>query len=392
MADPPVNREILEGMGVEPYTWPQVRAELEARGLPTGPERDGQNGSKGDGENGSKAAVAPEALDRTMPGGTFALDVPDLADATLWGRDSQVLWVRGEPLLIVGPTGIGKTTLAWNLVLSLIGLRAPELLGLPVRPIEGRVLYIAADRPDQARRALRRMVTEEDRATLDERLSVWYGPLLFDVSRDSDQLAPFVKGRGAEVVFIDSLKDIATDLAKDEGGSRLNRAVQLVVASGIQLAGLHHHRKASGDNKRPNTLDDVYGSVWIVAGAGSVTCLWGKPGDTTIDFSQLKMPAEEVGPFTVTVDHASGIIGVADGTGPLSILRSSPKGLTADGLARALYSTDTPTKSQRERARRKLEALVAAGRAYRRDGSGRGAEHTPTTYFDLAEDGGDRLA
>lgn len=134
--------------------------------------------------------------DRTMTGGSFALDVPDLVDVTLWGRDSQVLWIRGEPFLIVGPTGACKTTLAWNLVMSLVGLRAPELLGLPVRPIEGRVLYIAADRPDQARRALRRMVTEEDRATLDERLSVWRGPLLFDVTRDPDQSGFVRQGAG----------------------------------------------------------------------------------------------------------------------------------------------------------------------------------------------------
>ena len=37
---------------------------------------------------------------------------------------------------------------------------------------------------------------------------------------------------------------------------------------------VHHHRKASGDNKRPNKLSDVYGSVYITARASSVLCLW----------------------------------------------------------------------------------------------------------------------
>jgi hypothetical protein len=38
--------------------------------------------------------------------------------------------------------------------------------------------------------------------------------------------------------------------------------------------GIHHHRKANGDNKRPNKLDDVYGDQYITARATSVYCLW----------------------------------------------------------------------------------------------------------------------
>ena len=37
---------------------------------------------------------------------------------------------------------------------------------------------------------------------------------------------------------------------------------------------VHHNRKASGDNKRPNKLSDVYGSQYITARASSVMCLW----------------------------------------------------------------------------------------------------------------------
>lgn len=329
--------------------------------------------------------------DRTMPGGSFVLDVPDLADVTLWGRDSQVLWVRGEPFLIVGPTGIGKTTLAGNLVLSMIGLRGddPELLGLPVRRIEGKVLYIAADRPQQARRAFRRMATDEDREILDARLSVWPGPLLFDLSREPDRLLPFVEERGAEAVFIDSYKDVAADIAKPEGGYGLNRAVQLLVAAGIEVCGLHHQRKASGDNRRPNTIDDVYGSVWVVAGAGSVTCLWGKPGDMVVDMSHLKMPAEEVGPFTVAVNHQRGVLGVADGTGPLAILRASPQGVTAEAFSGVLFGTDEPDPNQVRKARRKLQAMVDRGEAHRRNGGtdDRGRRR-PDTFYAVVEDHG----
>lgn len=46
MADPPVNREILAALGLEAPTWEDVRAELEARGYPTGPESNEQNVSR----------------------------------------------------------------------------------------------------------------------------------------------------------------------------------------------------------------------------------------------------------------------------------------------------------------------------------------------------------
>ena len=69
---------------------------------------------------------------------------------------------------------------------------------------------------------------------------------------------------------------------------------------------MHHGRKANADNKKPNTLDDVYGSAWLTAGMGSVICLWGKPGDSLVELTHLKQPAEAVGPMMVLHDHATG--------------------------------------------------------------------------------------
>ena len=39
---------------------------------------------------------------------------------------------------------------------------------------------------------------------------------------------------------------------------------------GINVEALAHTRKATGTNTHPNTIDDVYGSTWITAGAGSM--------------------------------------------------------------------------------------------------------------------------
>jgi hypothetical protein len=78
--------------------------------------------------NGSAASVAlkDEVLShgpRTLPGGDWILDAPTETPA-VWGDPSgRVAWAEGEPLLIVGPEGVGKTTIAQQLVLARIGLR-----------------------------------------------------------------------------------------------------------------------------------------------------------------------------------------------------------------------------------------------------------------------------
>ena len=51
---------------------------------------------------------------RAEDGATFILDAEEEVPS-LWGRDGEVLWAAGEPLQIVGPQGVGKTTLAQGL-------------------------------------------------------------------------------------------------------------------------------------------------------------------------------------------------------------------------------------------------------------------------------------
>ena len=140
------------------------------------------------------------------------------------GRDGEVLWAVGEPLQIVGPQGVGKTTLAQRLCLHRTGLCDGELLGMPVEVSAGRSLYIAADRPRQAARSFRRMVAEADREALETGLIVWRGPLPFDLGRcERGDFMDFVS-QWPEVsdVYVDALKDVAVKLTDDEVGSRVN--------------------------------------------------------------------------------------------------------------------------------------------------------------------------
>jgi replicative DNA helicase len=306
-------------------------------------------------------------LSRVIDGASFVASVPDQVPAN-WGEPGGgILWAQGEPLGLVGPDGIGKTTLAQQLALCRAGVR-DHLLALPVKPAANRVLYIAADRPRQAASSLQRMVTPADQDLLRERLVIWPGPLPFDVGHEPRAFTEFVTDIGGiSDVFIDSLKDIAVDLTKDETGSRVNVAVQELIASGREVVVSHHQRKQHNGGQKPKSLADVYGSRWIVAGWGSVVLLWGEPGDLVVELRHLKQPAEEVGPLQVKHDHSRGSSVVLEQADLETALANAQHGLTVKDAAGLMFETATPTANEVEKARRRLNRLVQRNRAERRD-------------------------
>lgn len=320
----------------------------------------------------------PSLLDdftrRLTPGGEFILDAPAGVPA-VWGADQEVLWARDEPMMLVGPQGAGKTTLAQQLVLARLGLR-PAVLGMPVEPETRRVLYLACDRPAQVQRSFARMVTEADRETLDKRLVVWKGPPPCDLARQPGTLTEMCQAADAGTVVLDSLKDVAMELSKDDSGAGLNQALQRAIVGGTQVVSLHHQRKNGSDGAKPKALADVYGSVWVTAGHGSVVLLWGQPGDAVVELSHLKQPAEVVGPFQVVHDHITGSSMVPDRLDEYEAIRAQG-GQTAREVAMLVHRTLDPRDNLVEQCRRKLKRHVSQGRMVPKagtDAAGRPAE------------------
>jgi hypothetical protein len=152
--------------------------------------------------NGAAATEQPEPETTTaavgkwglIDGATFVLDAPEGVPA-VWGEGQAVAWPRGEPLGIVGPQGVGKTTIFGQLLRGLLGLQ-DDLLGLPIATIEGSLLLLALDRPAQAVRALRRVLGEQDRDVLRERLLIRRHRLPFDLLREPAGLAQMALDAG----------------------------------------------------------------------------------------------------------------------------------------------------------------------------------------------------
>ena len=310
----------------------------------------------------------------TTPGGSFVLDSPPLPPA-IWGDGQEVLWAEGEALMICGPAGVGKTTLAVQVVAGRMGIGDGGVLGLPVQPGR-RVLYLAMDRPPQIARAMGRLFTAADRKRLDESLVVWKGPPPFDLARKPNLLTDMCRYADVDTVVVDSLKDGALKLSDDEVGAGYNKARQLALAAGVQVLEMHHQRKSGSENKKPNRLDDVYGSTWLTAGAGSVLLLWGEAGDPVVELAHLKQPAEPVGPLMVSHDHVAGRSEVHNRIDLVEMARwQRGVGLTAQVAAQALFMVDKPTDSQLQKTRRKLKSLASSGQLVAREvETGRGGK------------------
>ncbi|WP_149181123.1 DnaB-like helicase N-terminal domain-containing protein [Streptomyces sp. TRM49041] len=290
----------------------------------------------------------------------------------LWGTREQTAWSSGESLMIVGAPGVGKTTLAHQVVFARLGI-GDSVLDMPVAPGK-RVLYLALDRYKQIARAMARRVQPEHEQRLRDGLVVWQGPLPATLDKEPDLLADLAAAHQADTIVIDSLKDAMSTLVDDALANAYNNARQRAIRNEVEIIELHHQRKATENAPRAQkpTLDRVYGSTWLTSGAGSVLFVSGEAGDLAVTLHHLKNPTGEIGPLKLIHNHERGITTVDPECDPAQILRQRPDGLTVRELA-ALQSGETsPDRAATEKARRILDRLVKTGLAVKAEGAAGG--------------------
>jgi AAA domain len=302
----------------------------------------------------------PAAGELFIDGATFLLSV-GLDEPALWGAGDVCLWAPGESLMFVGPPGVGKSTMTHLVVFTRLGL-LPDAVGWPVVPGGSKILYLALDRPKQIARAMKRLARTDHWPILRERLVVRNGPLPVDICDEREWLRDQALEIGADTIVVDSLKDVVPNPSDEDRAGRYNQARQIALAAGVEWIELHHNRKGGVGNKEPNTLDDVYGSRWLTAGAGSVVSLFGEAGDVVVSMKQLKTPSGEFFPRKILLDKDTGLIRPFEElTIEILLGRVGRSGASARRLAEQLFNTKKPDQNQIVKTRSKLKRMVKAG-------------------------------
>lgn len=102
-------------------------------------------------------------------------------------------------------------------------------------------------------------------------------------------------------VIFDSLgKGIGKDIASEEAMLEAFEYVDRIIRAEFNAFAwfVHHPRKGQVGNKKPNTLDDLYGSQYFGANITTATCLW--PEHNNIEVTCLKLRlAKQFDPFIV---------------------------------------------------------------------------------------------
>lgn len=297
--------------------------------------------------------------------------------AVMWGTGKEILWAKGEALLICSDIGCGKTTLAGLLARAL--LDGGDVLGHPVQSLRDnpRVLYLALDRPAQIGRSLARQITPAMSERYGDRFTFVTGPLPIDLSETPDVFPHIADFYDADIVIVDSLKDIALGISEDRSAANYNRAQQALLASGRELVVLHHLTKKG----------ELYGAKWLDAGVGSVLRITGKPGGPTSVVSQYKPVAHLVSDIRIRHDRDAGEMHVDDDTpttqpaagGDLAAwVAEHDNGVTAAELV-AYQGGEAGSEAAIVKAKRTLNALAGPdGTLCRVDGNGRG---NPTRWL-----------
>lgn len=200
--------------------------------------------------------------------------------------DIQIDWVwegflhKKGYMLVTGAPGVGKSQLSLNFAgkactgQDFIGRKIQEPRRIGFLSLEMGIEEIQYFINIQSKG-----YTTDELATLEENLLIFPmgEPLYLNDGHEANRLKveELIGDHNLDGLIIDSLGSVTTDeLVSEKVRGIMDWNDRLRQKMGCFTWYVHHHRKATGDNKRPNKLSDVYGSQYITARASSVVCLW----------------------------------------------------------------------------------------------------------------------
>ena len=186
---------------------------------------------------------------------------------------------KGGTLLLSGPPGIGKTQFALNMCMHFS--LGEDFLGFKV-PRPYRVAFFSLEMGQSELLVFYRLLQKNYKTgqleVLDKNfLTFPVGePMYLTNAAIQIQVEEIVERLELDGVIFDSLGSTTSESLLSDSDARqiMDWNDRFRNRYGVFTGYIHHNRKASGDNKRPNKLADVYGSVYFQARPTTIICLW----------------------------------------------------------------------------------------------------------------------
>lgn len=133
--------------------------------------------------------------------------------------------------------------------------------------------------------------------------------LLFDQSADRKAIEQFLETYKPEVAAFDSLsKTTMNSLDESSTKAVMDFADNIRMNYDCSVIFIHHDRKAQIGNRRPKSLEDVYGSFYITATATTVIGMWFNEKTFEIEVNYLKVRLAEAPQTQAVVRTAQGLM------------------------------------------------------------------------------------
>lgn len=206
------------------------------------------------------------------------------------------LFQRGGQFLLSGAPGLGKTQL--SLQASYSFLLGGKLFGREITPVNKVGIFSMEMGHTDLKQFLNMQLpyySEEERERLNEGLVIFpLGESIFLDKEDSaKKFEEAVMEQELDGIFIDSLGSCVSGSLSDDTAMRafMSWSDSFRNRTGKFIWYIHHNRKATGDNKKPKKLADIFGSQYITGRSSSVVTLYGDPtvNKNKLEFIPLKI-------------------------------------------------------------------------------------------------------
>jgi hypothetical protein len=205
--------------------------------------------------------------------------------------------------LLTGPPGIGKTQFGLDfgqhiaLGKDFLERKVPEAQRIGFISLEMGIVDLKYFVENQAA-----FWKQEEISELEDRFKFLPlgEPLYLDSPKEQEFLEEWIADNKLDGVIVDSLGSTTSNELSDESAAKILMDFNDRIRSRHNCFTffIHHHRKSTGDNKKPNKLDDVYGNRYLTARATTVYCLWDGSDGISLTGIPLKVRLAAKPPIT----------------------------------------------------------------------------------------------